>query len=83
MFKVICINGVDVGDFFSTSSGVVEADDEYCIYNGQPYTVIEQVGKWYRLAERDYRNLYLKSRFTRLSNTYVTQLVNEKELINQ
>lgn len=80
--RVICIDTVNVGDAFKSMTGLYFVNNDDCIYGGEVYTVVEEKTMFgrvgYRLAEKHFNNLYLKSRFIPLSNIDEIELVNEK-----
>ena len=77
MKKVLCIDGMELGDYFCTGSGINPALNEDLVINGKSYSVIEELTEWYRLAEMPYSNVYLKKRFIPVSD------IDESELIQQ
>ncbi len=87
MKRVICIDGVKVGDAGNTYSGQRVALPKEVIFEGEQYTVVEEIehlGEMcYMLFERPVFSLYKKRRFIPLSDIDETEFVREtkKELV--
>ena len=83
--KVLCIDGVKIGDlgnFFN--GGFCIADNEKLINEGEIYTVIdEEIDGYFSLLEKPYYCYYRKKRFIPISNIDEKELIKERELLTE
>lgn len=85
MFKVICIDGLTVGDsgYTSVDKTKIKCEKSEEIYEGEVYTVANQFridGKfYYNLIEKGLLTGYNIKRFIPLSSENKVELVNNKQ----
>lgn len=85
MLKVICINGVNIGDLGKNDDGSPGfATKDHVIYEGCIYTVIEEVEQFgvirYILLEKGLDASYNRKMFIPLSDIDETELIKEREV---
>lgn len=72
--KVLCIHGVKIGEIAHNFLGDVKAADiTSVIFEGEIYTVVEDIGESYVLQERNPIFAYGKRRFAPLSEINETE----------
>ncbi len=80
--KVICINGVKIGQPNITASYIAKEGDE--VIEGEVYTVKKElfiIKPCYTLFEKSPRLTYSKDRFLPLSNICELEMVNELQIL--